>query len=63
MKNYLGNNADELGEVPENETEYEEAILRVLDNPGKYKNMRESVVKYYSLEAVSARMEKVFKSL
>ena len=63
LKNYLGNNADELGEVPENETEYEEAILRVLDNPGKYKNMRESVVKYYSLEAVSARMEKVFKSL
>jgi len=63
LKNYLGNNADELGEVPENETEYEEAILRVLDNPGKYKNMRESVIKYYSLEAVSARMEKVFKSL
>ncbi len=63
LKNYLGSNADELGEVPENEKDYEDAIIRVLNNPGKYKNMRESVVKYYSLEAVSARMEKVFRSL
>lgn len=63
LKNYLGDNANELGEVPENEKEYEGAILKVLDNPGKYRNMRESVIKYYSLEAVSARMERVFRSL
>jgi len=63
LKNYLGNNADEIGEIPESESEYKDAIIRVLENPEKYKNMRESVVKFYSLEAVSERMDKVFKSL
>ena len=63
LKNYLGSNAYELGEIPDNEKEYEDAIIRVLNNPGKYKNMRESVIKYYSLDAVSERMEKVFTSL
>lgn len=61
LKNYLGNNADEIGEIPESESEYKDAIIRVLENPEKYKNMRESVVKFYSLEAVSERMDKVFQ--
>lgn len=60
LKNYLGKNAHEIGEIPETEEEYKNAILNVLSMPQKYKNMRFSVEKYYSLEAVADRMERVF---
>ncbi len=60
LKNYLGDNADEIGETPENEDEYKEDIIKVLRYPGKYKNMRESVEKFYSWEAVADRMENIF---
>lgn len=60
LKNYLGNNSNEIGEIPETEEEYFNAIIKVLKNPGFYKNMRISVEKYYSLEAVSDRMERIF---
>lgn len=59
--NYLGDNVDEIGEIPKTEQEYKEAIIEVLDHPGKYKNMRESVKKYYSLEASASRLGEVLK--
>ncbi|MEO8512660.1 MAG: glycosyltransferase family 4 protein [Ignavibacteria bacterium] len=63
LKNYLGKNADEIGEIPQSDEEYKEAIMKVLNEPGKYKNMRESVEQFYSLEAVSKRMGIVFKKV
>jgi glycosyltransferase involved in cell wall biosynthesis len=63
LKNYLGNNTAEIGEMPETEEEYREAILKVLREPDKYINMRESVDKFYSLEAVSERIGRVFKMI
>lgn len=60
LKNYLGDNADEIGETPANEAEYKEDIIKVLKQPGKYKKMRESVEKFYSWEAVADRMENIF---
>ncbi len=63
LKNYLGDNAAEIGEIPENEDEYKQAILKVLKQHGEYRNMRESVDKFYSLEAVSGRIGNVFKKI
>ena len=63
LKNYLGTNIPEIGEMPQTEEEYKEAIIKVLNEPSKYVNMRESVEKYYSLEAVSERMDRIFVSI
>jgi glycosyltransferase involved in cell wall biosynthesis len=63
MKNYIGNNLNEIAEVPDSVEKYYEAIIKVLDNPGLYKNMRESVIKYYSYEAVYTRVRDVFEEL
>lgn len=60
MKDYLGNNADEICEVPDNLEGYKNAILKVIDHKDKYKNMRETVEKYYSLEAIVRQAEKIF---
>lgn len=63
LKNFMGDNADELGENPSTIEEYKQAIIKVLNNPSKYKNMRESVDKYYSWEAIAKRTDKIFKEV
>ncbi len=63
MRNYIGNNMDELGEVPDTLEGHKEAILKVINNPNHYKNMRESMKKYYSLEAVASKAQAVFEEL
>lgn len=63
MRNYIGENMDELGEVPDNLADYKKAILKVLENSGKYKNMRKSIEKYYTYEKISEKIEKVIKEL
>lgn len=61
--NYLGDNVKEIGEVPATEEEYRDAIIKVLDDPGRYRNMRESIEKFYSLEVSARRLDKVLKSI
>lgn len=63
MRNYIGDNMKELGEVPSNLAEYKDAILKVLKNTGQYKNMRESIQKYYTYEKISEKIENVIKEL
>jgi D-inositol-3-phosphate glycosyltransferase len=64
MRNYIGEeDKEKLGEIPYTMEEYREAILKVLDNRDKYKDMRESVVKYYTWEAVAKRTDEVFKEV
>jgi glycosyltransferase involved in cell wall biosynthesis len=63
MRNYVGDNMHELGEVPDSINAYKEAIKKVLYNSGLYKNMRESMEKYYSLEAVASRVRKIYDEL
>ncbi len=63
MRNYIGDDKETLCEIPDSMEGYREAILKVLDNKDKYKNMRESVVKYYSWEAVAKRTDAVFKEV
>jgi glycosyltransferase involved in cell wall biosynthesis len=63
MRNYIGNNLNEIAEVPDSVEKYKKAIIKVLDSPGLYKNMRESVFKYYSYEAVYTRVRHVFEEL
>lgn len=63
MRNYVGNNMNELGEVPDSLEGYKQAIIKVLDNPQNYKNMRKSVEEYYSYRTVSERTEEVFREL
>jgi glycosyltransferase involved in cell wall biosynthesis len=63
LRNYIGDNVQEIGEVPQSVAEYKQAILKVLDNPGKYKNMRESIKKYYAVDAVYRNTGKIFDEL
>ncbi len=63
LRNYIGDNIEELGEIPYTLEEYKHAILKVLDKPEKYKNMRESVLKYYSWEYISKNTETVFREI
>ena len=63
MRNYVGNNISELGEVPDTLEGYKKAILKVIDNPQLYKNMRKSVEENYSYEKVAGRTESVFREL
>jgi glycosyltransferase involved in cell wall biosynthesis len=60
MRNYLGNNAEEICEIPDSLEGYKKAILKVIDHRENYKNMRESVEKYYSHEALVKRADKIF---
>lgn len=63
MQNYLGNNAADVCEMPETLDDYKNAILKVIDNPGYYKNMRESVDKFYSYDVTAKRADMVFKKV
>jgi glycosyltransferase involved in cell wall biosynthesis len=63
MRNYLGDKIDEIAELPDTLEKYKEAILKVIDNPHLYKNMRENVCKYYSYEAVYAGIKPAFEEL
>lgn len=63
MRNYVGNNMNELGEVPDSLEGYKQAIIKVLDNPQNYKNMRESVEEFYSYQKVAEKTEEVFREL
>lgn len=63
MRNYLGNNPEEICAMPETLEGYKDAIIEILDHKDKYKNMRESVEKYYSQEAIFKRIDDVFKEV
>lgn len=63
MRNYLGDNIHEIAEVPETIEAHKAAILKVIDNPGNYKNMRESILKYYSFEASFKRTKDILEEL
>ncbi|MBN8586561.1 MAG: glycosyltransferase family 4 protein [Ignavibacteria bacterium] len=60
LKNYLGPNLKEIGEIPESLEDYKNSILNILNDPNRFVNMRESVDRFYSLEAVADRMERIF---
>jgi glycosyltransferase involved in cell wall biosynthesis len=57
LMNYLGDNVHELGEIPSTIEEYKSDIIKVLNHPELYKNMRESVEKYYSWKNISKHRE------
>ena len=42
---------------------YKKAILKVLDNPAKYKNMRESIMKHYAFEVTYRQAGEIFDEL
>jgi glycosyltransferase involved in cell wall biosynthesis len=63
LHNYTGTNKEEIGEMPTSLKEYREDILKVLDNPGNYKNMRENIMNYYSYEASAKKIAGVIKEL
>jgi len=63
LRNYIGDNVNELGEVPDSIQKYKEAILKVIDNPYNYKNMRKSVFENYSYEAVYGRLKNLLQNL
>jgi len=63
LRNYLGPNADEIGETPASLDDYKTAILKVLDHRDEYKNLRQSVEEYYSYEAMAAHADGVFKEI
>jgi glycosyltransferase involved in cell wall biosynthesis len=63
LRNYIGNNIKELGETPDSIEKYRQAILKVIDNPGAYKNMGESVFNNYSYNAVYNRLKNLLKEL
>lgn len=63
LRNYIGENVHELGEMPNTTEKHKDAILKVLDHPENYKNMRLSVQKYYSYESMYKRMKPVFEEL
>src|SRR3990172_705042 len=63
MRNYIGNNPGDIAEVPDTVKKYKEAVLKVLDNPGIFKNMRESVFEHYSHESINKRVRPVLEEL
>jgi len=63
LRNYAGDNIDEIGEVPDTLEKYREAILKVIDYPEKYKNMRKSVESLYSYEAMYLKARTIFDKL
>jgi glycosyltransferase involved in cell wall biosynthesis len=63
LRNYVGENLEEIGELPDTLEEYKECILKVLDNPGKYKNMRKNILKYYSNQASADKIAEVINEL
>ncbi|RPI15687.1 MAG: glycosyltransferase [Ignavibacteriae bacterium] len=63
MRNYIGDNMSEIGEVPDSIEGYKQAIIKILKNPCLYKNMRESVEKFYSYRVFAGKSQKVFEKL
>lgn len=56
LRNYADDNIEEIGEAPASLEEYKKAIIKVIDNPQNYRNIRQNVFKYYSYEAVFKRL-------
>jgi len=63
LRNYIGDNLNEIGEAPQTLEEYKCKILKVIKHSENYKNMRESIITHYSYEAIAKKMETVFKDL
>lgn len=63
MRNYIGDNIHEIAEVPDTVAKHKDAILKIIENPDNYKNMRESIAKYYSYESVYSRVKPIFEEL
>lgn len=63
LRNYLGENTAEIGEMPDSVEKHKDAILKVIDHPENYKNMRESVKKLYSYESLYRRTRAIFDEL
>ena len=63
LRNYIGNNVEELGEVPDTLEKHKDAILKVIDHPENYKNMRESVEELYSYRSMYLRARVIFDEL
>jgi glycosyltransferase involved in cell wall biosynthesis len=59
LRNYSGENCYEIGELPTNLDEYKRDIIKVINNPGKYKNMRENIIKYYSNQASANKIAEI----
>jgi len=62
LMSYIGDNLHELGEAPSSIEEYKSAIKKVIANPSRYKNTRESVEKYYSWDVISKKTEALFQN-
>jgi len=52
-----------VGEIPKNEDDVPNCILKVLDNPNKYKKCREIVKKYYDLQKIIKNTIRVYDEL
>jgi glycosyltransferase involved in cell wall biosynthesis len=63
MRNYIGNNASEICEIPDSIEGYKESIMKVLKNPNAYKNMHESIAEHYSYRKIADKMMKVFTEI
>ena len=63
MRNYIGNNISEIGEVPDTIEKYIEDTITVLKNPGKYSNMRNSIEMYYSYDKIAEKSRSIFDNL
>jgi glycosyltransferase involved in cell wall biosynthesis len=63
LRNYIGNNVNEIGEVPATLEDYKNKVLKVINHPENYKNMRDSIKTYYSYEAIALKMGTFFKEL
>ncbi len=63
LRNYIGENTDEIGEMPDTLEKHKDAILKVINHPEKYKNMRESVKELYSYESLYRRTRVIFDEL
>lgn len=63
MRNYIGENMNQLGEVPDSVEEYVKALIKVLKNPGEYVNKRGSIEEYYSHYSIIQKTKKIFDEL
>jgi glycosyltransferase involved in cell wall biosynthesis len=63
LRNYTGDNLHEIGELPTTLDEYKQDILKVLYNPGNYKNMRENIQKHYSYRSSAKIIAQVIEEL
>ena len=59
LHNYTGDNLHEIGEIPATLDEYKESILKVLENPYRYHNMRENIIIHYSYKASADKIAEV----